>query len=98
MDDYLKGGYGIFGGKKVAWAKLKFSPLAARWVAAQSWHSKQKGRVEADGAYILEIPYADDRELLMDILKFGPDVEVLEPAALRKRVTEQLAQALKRYR
>ena len=98
LDDYLKGGYGIFGGKKVTWAKLKFSPLAARWVASQSWHSKQKGRMGDDGAYILEIPYADDRELLMDILKFGPDVEVLEPPALRKRVTEQLAQALKRYR
>lgn len=43
LDDYLKGGYGIFGGAKVTWAKLKFSPLAARWVATQQWHSKQKG-------------------------------------------------------
>ena len=98
LDDYLKGGYGIFAGKKVTWAKLKFSPLAARWVASQSWHSKQKGSTDADGAYLLEIPYSDDRELLMDILKYGPDVEVLEPPALRKRVAERLAAAAKRYR
>ena len=98
LDEYLKSGYGIFAGKKVAWAKLKFSPLAARWVAAQTWHSKQKGAFEADRSYLLEIPYSDDRELLMDILKYGPDVEVLEPPALRRRVAEQLAAAVRKYR
>ena len=34
----------------------------------------------------------------MDILKYGPDVEVLEPAALRKRVAKALESAAKRYR
>ena len=97
LDDYLKGGYGIFAGKSLAWAKLRFSPLAARWVATQAWHSKQKGGFDADGSYLLEVPYADDRELLMDILKHGPEVEVLAPPALRKRVAAQLEQAAKRY-
>jgi predicted DNA-binding transcriptional regulator YafY len=98
LDEYLKSGYGIFAGKRVTWAKLRFSPLAARWVASQSWHSKQKCAFEADGSYLLEIPYSDDRELLMDILKFGSDVEVLEPPALRKRVAEQLNSAASKYR
>ena len=98
LDDYLKGGYGIFAGKKVAWAKLKFSPLAARWVATQNWHSKQKGELGKDGSYCLSLPYSDDRELVMDILKYGPDVEVLEPEALRKRVAGQLGAAAKLYR
>ena len=91
-------GYGIFAGKKVTWAKLRFSPLAARWVASQDWHPKQKGAFDKDGSYCLSIPYANDRELVMDILKYGPDVEVLEPAALRKRVAGQLAAAVKLYR
>lgn len=98
LDEYLKGGYGIFGGKKVTWAKLRFSPLAARWVATQQWHSKQKGAFDKGGSYVLELPYSNDRELIMDILKFGPEVEVLEPEALRKRVREQLAAASKLYR
>ena len=98
LDEYLKGGYGIFGGKKVTWAKLRFSAKAARWVATQSWHSKQKGEFDKGGSYILSLPYANDRELVMDILKYGPDLEVLEPAALRKRVREQLAAAAKLYR
>jgi predicted DNA-binding transcriptional regulator YafY len=98
LDDYLKGGYGIFGGKNVTWAKLRFSAKAARWVATQSWHSKQKSEFDKNGGYILSLPYSNDRELVMDILKYGPDVEVLEPAALRKRVREQLAAAAKMYR
>ena len=40
---------------------------------------------------MLEVPYSDDRELLRDILKHGPDVEVLGPEALRARVREALA-------
>ena len=98
LDDILKSGYGIFGGKKVAWAKLIFSPRAARWVATQQWHSQQKAKTEKDGSYILSLPYSNDRELVMDILKFGPDVEVLEPEALRKRIREQLAATVKLYR
>lgn len=34
---------------------------------------------------------------MMDILKYGPDVEVVGPAGVRKRVREQIAQAHRRY-
>jgi predicted DNA-binding transcriptional regulator YafY len=97
LDEYLASGYGIFAGKKVEWATLKFSPKAARWVSSQRWHPKQRCRVEKDGSYVLEIPYADDRELVMEILKFGADVEVRAPAALRNRVSTALKEAAQRY-
>ena len=97
LDEYLASGYGIFAGRKVEWAALKFSPRAARWVSAQNWHPKQRARIEKDGSYLLEIPYADDRELVMEILKFGADVEVLAPEALRQRVAESLKKAASRY-
>ena len=97
LDEYLASGYGIFAGRKVEWATLKFTPEAARWVSAQSWHPKQRSRVEKDGSYVLEVPYAVDRELVMEILKFGPDVEVLAPKALRERVAEALRAGAKRY-
>jgi predicted DNA-binding transcriptional regulator YafY len=96
-DEVLGAGYGIFGGSRVQWATLRFTPERARWVAYEQWHPRQTGTQEADGSYRLEIPYADDRELLMDILKYGPDVEVLGPARLRRRVKELLAQASQRY-
>jgi predicted DNA-binding transcriptional regulator YafY len=98
LDEYLGSGYGIFAGRDVEWAKLRFTPEAARWVSAQSWHPKQRSRVEKDGSYVLELPYAEDRELVMEILKYGADVEVLEPAALRERVGNALEAAGAHYR
>ena len=86
MDEALGPGYGIFSGKALKQAKLRFTPQRARWVAQESWHPKQKGHFDADGSWLLEFPYADHRELVMDILKFGADVEVLAPTDLRERV------------
>jgi predicted DNA-binding transcriptional regulator YafY len=97
LDEHLGSGYGIFAGREVQWAELRFTPEAARWVAAQSWHPKQRSRIEKEGSYVLEIPYAHERELVMEILKYGPDVEVLAPESLRSHVAEQLSQAARRY-
>jgi predicted DNA-binding transcriptional regulator YafY len=98
LDSHLGAGYGIFAGKDVQWAKLRFSPEAARWVAAQQWHPAQRARIEPDGAWLLELPYAHDRELVMEVLKYGADVEVLAPAGLRRRVAEALREAGEKYR
>ena len=97
MDEILGPGYGIFTGKDVQTAKLRFTPERARWVAQEHWHPRQKGTLEADGSFVLELPYADDRELIMDILKFGAEVEVLGPAALKKRVKAEIGKMAARY-
>ena len=73
-----------------------FAP-EVRWVAAESWHPKQRSAHDADGSYVLEVPYSDDRELLRDVLKHGEDVEVLAPEALRRKVKAALEEAVKRY-
>lgn len=93
LDAVLGSGYGIFAGRKVQWAKLRFSAERARWVAAETWHPKQRGRFEADGRYLLELPYADPRELVMDILRHVPEVEVVGPVGLRELVRQKLEQA-----
>ena len=98
LDRVLGAGYGIFSGAQVKWATLRFTAARARWVASESWHPQQRARFDEQGRYVLEVPYSQDPELLMDILKFGPDVEVLEPADLRRRVAEALAAAAANYR
>ncbi len=98
LDEVLGSGYGIFSGRKTAWATLRFTPERARWVAAEEWHPRQKGHYEPDGSYVLELPFSDHRELAMDLLRHGPHVEVLAPEALRRAVREQLGAALARYR
>ena len=96
LDAVLGAGYGIFAGREVQWATLRFTPERARWVAAETWHPKQRGRFEADGCFLLELPYADPRELVMDILRHVPEVEVLAPAELRAVVEEKLRAGLGR--
>ena len=97
VDEALGPGYGIFSGRSLKHAKLRFCAERARWVAQESWHPKQKGRFDADGSWLLEFPYADHRELIMDILKFGADVEVLAPADLRQRVAREAARTVEIY-
>lgn len=93
----LESSYGIFAGKKYQIAKLKFTPFRARWVSKELWHPKQRGEVMEDGSYLLEIPYSDERELTLDILRQGADVEVVDPLALRNHVSEILVKAVAVY-
>jgi len=97
LDAHFASGYGIFGGKPKNTARLRFTPQRARWVAEEQWHPQQQGQTLEGGSYELRIPYSDPRELVMDILKHGAEVEVLEPEALRKLVMEQLRGALEKY-
>jgi len=100
-DEELEAGlsisYGIFLGSATRRAVLRFTPERARWVSREQWHPDQQGRLEADGCYVVEIPYGDDRELLLDILRYGADVKVLEPPELRDRVRAELLRASQQY-
>jgi predicted DNA-binding transcriptional regulator YafY len=97
LDEVLGAGYGVFAGDKITWATLRFSVQRARWVATERWHPKQETRVLEDGRFELKLPFADDRELIMDILKHGADCEVVAPAALRARVADEMRRALSQY-
>lgn len=97
LDAVLRPGFGIFAGAARHTAVLRFNPTRARWVAKEVWHSKQVGRLESDGSYVLEVPYSQEPELMMDILKYGSDVEVLAPDALRDKVAAELAAGAAAY-
>lgn len=98
VERQLDGGYGVFGGANVQWATLRFSPTRARWVAHEQWHPEQRGRLDADGRYVLDVPFSDPRELLMDVLKYGAEVEVLGPPALAQAVANQVERMAARAR
>ena len=54
-------------------------------------------RSSRDGSYVLKFPYSREPELVMDLLKYGANVEVLAPASLRAAVAAQLDGAARRY-
>ncbi len=97
LNEYFATSYGIFGGKPVHTAVLRFSSQATRWVADEQWHPDQQGIWLGDGGYELRIPYGDPRELIMDILKYGFEVEVVAPDGLRREVAERLKRAAEKY-
>ena len=98
LDAHFAVSYGIFAGKPKEIAVLLFSPERARWVADEQWHPQQQGKRLENGSYELRIPYANASELVMDILKHGAGVEVIEPAELRQEVINQLRATLENYR
>ncbi len=94
---FFEDSYGIFNGKPDKLAILKFTPFRAQWVAKEVWHPEQSGKLLPDGSYLLEIPYRVATELIREILKEGPEVEVIGPEILRQQVSGLVSQLFKRY-
>jgi hypothetical protein len=66
--------------------RVRYSPRIARWIA------EREGKpLAADGALVMEHPLADWDWGGRHVLQYGRDAEVVEPAALRARLTERLA-------
>ena len=97
LDLHLASSYGIFSGAPKGIATIVFSAKAARWVADEHWHSKQEGRFLPDGRYQLKLPYGNARELLMDVLRYGADAQIIEPESLRQQARTMLQLALSAY-
>lgn len=90
----MDGGYGIYAGDKPSWATLVFSPQAAQWVSREEWHPKQLTRWLDDGHLEMKLPFVDQTELLMDIMRHGAQVRVEAPRSLAVAVVEQLRASL----
>ncbi|MBF0400721.1 MAG: WYL domain-containing protein [Magnetococcales bacterium] len=97
LDRHLKAGYGIFSGANTRTAVIRFSRERSRWVANESWHPEQRGEFDSEGRWVLSCPYSNDIELIMDIMRYGPDAEVLEPTELREKIQDRLRKALSVY-
>jgi len=97
LDAHHADAYGIFSGAAKAWAVLLFSAESARWVKSENWHPDQTAETLPDGRYRLRVPYSDERELLMDILRHGRQVVVEQPPELRQRVADEAAALVKIY-
>ena len=97
MAAHFDSSYGIFSGPAKHTAKLIFSPEMARWVADEQWHPNQKGSYDADGAWRLELPFSNVRELAMDVLRYGPEVRIESPDFLREAVLESARKTTSLY-
>ncbi len=97
LEGHYASAYGIFGGKADKLAVLRFTREGARWVADERWHPQEESEWLPDGRYELRIPYREPRELVMDIMRQGKNVEVISPSDLRDQVHEELKRAISQY-
>ena len=97
IDRIVEASYGIFTGSAKGWVVLRFSPEAARWAAEERWHPDQIG-VWKEGHYELQVPYSVPTELIMEIMRYGPDVEILAPQTLRSQIAALLRRASEKYK
>jgi predicted DNA-binding transcriptional regulator YafY len=97
LNEHYSSAYGIFSGKAGSKAVLLFDAERARWVSKEQWHPEQQGEWSDDGNYQLTVPYNNPTELVMDILRHGRHVEVLEPEGLRQQVRAEIGRMSEIY-
>ncbi|MCF6186110.1 MAG: WYL domain-containing protein [Desulfobulbaceae bacterium] len=95
-DSWLTDSFGIFKGPVVFHATIRFTGTAAEIVRHQQWHPDQKLEAKANET-LLSLPVADDRELIMKVLQFGSQAEIVAPKALRLRLQQEILQMSRLY-
>jgi predicted DNA-binding transcriptional regulator YafY len=76
---------------------LRFNRERARYIKKELWHPEQVSSEDEDGYLIIEFDFNQDPELVMDILKHGSHVEVLEPKTLKDKIIEEMKRSLALY-
>ncbi len=100
VNEYLGRAWCLIPEGKLYDIKLKFSALVARNVAEVQWHSTQQVQWNEDGSATITFRVDGLGEIGWWILGYGDQVQILAPAALRKRVLEKaqnLLQLHKKY-
>jgi predicted DNA-binding transcriptional regulator YafY len=98
--DKIASAFGIFitdQNHPVVPVKLRFVPELGRFVRSMLPHPGQEFCDGAGGCLEVSFPSTLNRELIAEILGFGEQVEVLEPAELRKEITAILGKTAKIY-
>jgi len=70
--------------------RLRFSPMAARYVRERVWHPTQQLDDQPDGGVVLTLRVNHLVEVKRWALWWGADCEVLSPEELRKGITREL--------
>lgn len=96
-EEHLASSWGIMTGDRISEVVLRFNAAAAPLVAERRWHASQQLEPTAEGGCILRLRVSAPQEMQPWIRSWGPQVEVLEPGWLRKRIAEELRQAAAQY-
>lgn len=90
IEAQLDSSYGIFSGSDLKTAEIVVDRHAGAFVRNEIWHKDQVLTRQADGGFLLKVPYANPTELIGQILRLGEHARVVAPACLRDDVRQVL--------
>lgn len=76
---------------------LRFSAISGKYVESQPWHESQRIINQTKNSTEVELHLSITHELVMQILSYGGDVEVMKPLGLRGLISDKLRKAVSRY-
>ena len=76
---------------------LRVSNNRFNYIKTKPLHLSQRIVLEEDGFTRIKINVKINKELISLLLSFGPDVEVLSPASLRKEMENKISAMSDRY-
>jgi proteasome accessory factor C len=86
VSETLQAGKGLKADLPPTGIKVKYSPKIARWIAEREGIAP-----DSDGSLTIEHPLADTDWGVRHVLQYGPEAEVLEPAAVREEIVRRLS-------
>lgn len=92
--------YGVIGPEKGASPEeieLSFSPFQAKYAKTLPLHASQEILTDNDTEVVLMLKMHITHDFIMDLLSFGPEVKVLKPKWLAKRIREDHMAAVQKY-
>jgi proteasome accessory factor C len=97
LNEHFTASFGIFSGKITETAEILFTGTAAYEVSQETWHSKQVGEWKDDNSFLQKIPIGNSTEIVMDVLRWGSEAEIIGPESLRREITDILMKTNKKY-
>jgi len=97
VEGQLDATYGLFSGGVAQIASIRIDAEMGAYVKDEIWHADQQMTQHDDGSLTLEVPYAQETELIGQILKLGAHAKVVSPPALRYGIQCALKDTLAQY-
>jgi predicted DNA-binding transcriptional regulator YafY len=95
-EQLTEGAFGLIRGERTVRVKIWFHDRVARYVRRRMWHPSQRFK-SSRGGVEMTMDVRGTVEITSWVLGFGPKAQVLEPAALRAEVAEELRRAAATY-
>ena len=97
IEEYLGNAWALMPEGRIYHIKLLFSKMVARNVAEVLWHRTQKTTWQKDDTLLFEADVDGLTEISWWIMRYADQVEVIEPAALRRRVAQMAHNTARLY-